>query len=139
MIQKTIWISDDGLEFDTKDQCYEYEENVLKAIEKILSSLNPHSSIYGVKQEKERVEKAFEEFMSLCAKNIPSRKVIFDKAIEGDVHMSHIERIISDWSNDFPAFSKVLYRFNCISHKTWIEYPQPYYVSHEEEFKEKII
>lgn len=138
MIERTIWISDDGVEFDTKDECMNYEENVLAPLNKILSNLRPANS-YGVRQDGNKVKKAFKEFMSLCGKVIPEGKKVFDKISEDKAHISHAEWILSDYSNNYPSLNETMYRFHCISKKTWIEYPQLYFAKNEKEWKDKII
>lgn len=139
MIIKTVYISDDGVWFDTESKCISYEENVLNPLKEILKLLNPQQHESAIRQDEGKVKKAFNDFMDLCAKVIPSDEMMFKKAKEGNVHISHVEYVLNEWHNDFPSLNDTMFRFSCISHKTWIEYPQPYYVEHEKEFKGNII
>ena len=127
-----------GKRFDDPQKALKYE-NLCKKIEDIMEGLEPRT---------ERVNKGleylphsvfilkdcFRDFCYLCADAIPLYKEWFIQTANGERHISHIGRIISDYSHDYPILQDTLYRFECISFENGYEFQQPYYVTHQEEF-----
>ena len=75
--------------------------------------------------------------MDLCSKMIPSYKHIFDDTANDNAHPSHAERILSD--SGYECLCHTNYRFRCMNMNSGIEYEQPYYATHEDEWKGKIL
>ena len=129
-----------GKRFDDPQEALKYEK-LCKKVEDIMDGLEPRTervnqgleciphSIFIVKD-------SFRDFCHLCADIIPSYKEWFIQTANGDRHISHIGRIISDYSHDYPILQDTLFRFECISFENGYEFQQPYYVTHQEEFFE---
>ena len=126
----------DGSVFSKRKDAEKYEE-LYERCEKIMSPLRPHEDYGAVRQDIDTVKKAFAEFMGLCGDVIPNWKELFDKTATGEAHPSHAARVISDYG--FDCLSSANFRFMCTNMNSGIEYEQPYFVSHEDEWRKKIL
>ena len=79
------------------------------------------------------VEGCRQRFLDLCAHTIPLYGRWFREVAAGERHESHIERILSDYSCDYPILDRTWFRFKCINRELGYEFQQPYYVTHVEE------
>jgi hypothetical protein len=137
MIKEIIhYVTDDGSEFDNYKDAQEYE-TVYQRCEEIMSQLNPYVDGKVIRQDIETVKKAYKEFMGLCGEIIPQHKWVFDGVINGTIHQSHAERVLSDY--DIECLCRAVYRFMCTNMDSGIEYEQPYYVNHQNEWKGEIL
>ena len=57
-----------------------------------------------------------------------------DEIADGSRHQSHIGYIFDDMPQ-YPILNHTFFRFECINMESGIEYCQPYYKEHENEFK----
>ena len=141
MKEIVVYEAKDGKRFDKESDCYDYEI-VIYCAEQIMETLKPRTPIdynHAVQQDLQEVRSAFNKFMLLCARVIPLFARHFEEVADGTRHPSHAWRILSDYSYDYPVLHKVWSRFECISQTSGIEYEQPYYTQHENEFKGEII
>lgn len=131
------YMTDDGSEFETYKEAQEYEK-LYEKCKLIMNHLvqEPNGEC-AIQHNVDVIKKAYKEFMDLCGKIIPSYKYIFDATVNGNAHPSHAERIISD--NGYECLCHTNYRFRCMNMSSGIEYEQPYYVTHENEWKGKIL
>lgn len=137
----TIYVAKDGTRFDEKTNC-EYYESIIDNVDRIMSRLRDNtdvSSVLAIKQDVSEVKSALEDFMRICGEVIPSYRHLFLQVGCGERHISHAGRILSDYSSSYPMLYDTFFRFECINEKSGIEYEQPYYALHEEEFKGQII
>ena len=131
------YVTDDGSEFDTYKKAQEYEK-LYEKCKMIMSQLNEEpTEKYAIQHDIVIIKKAYEDFMNLCGKIIPSYKYVFDDTANGKAHPSYASRIISDF--DYECLCHADYRFRCMNMNSGIEYEQPYYVTHENEWKGKIL
>lgn len=131
----TIYETTDGSQFDTLKEAEKYE-SLYEKCEKIMRQLRPHEDNGSVQQDIELVKKAFNEFMDLCIETIPHYKKTFIGVKEGSIHPSWAQRVISDSGND--CLCNASFRFSCTNMVSGIEYEQPYYINHEDEWNKKI-
>ena len=127
-----------GKRFDDPQEALKYE-HLCEKIEDLMSWLSPRTERIKKGLEYNRhstnvVKDCFRDFCHLCADIIPSYKKWFIQTANGERHISHIGRIISDYSRDYPILQDTLFRFECISFENGYEFQQPYYVAHQEEF-----
>lgn len=141
MHTKIVYLSDyDGVRFDNQEDCEKYEkivERVLNAIKRISPEGIKTDYNQAIRHNMEDVKKAYKSFMEICADDIPEYKNIFLECAKGLRHPSHASRIINDCGDSI--LWKTDYKFSCINKETGIEYEQPYYATHTEEFTGKII
>lgn len=140
MKKVSVYVSDDGTRFNTEKECRLYEELCGK-VKAVMSELRPRNIDYNiaVQQDKSAVANAYVKFMNLCADTLPSYSGIFDQCSRGERHPSHASRILSDLYTQYPILSKTNFRFDCIDTETGVEYEQPYFTAHPQEFKGKIL
>ena len=129
-----VFVSDDGKEFYSKEKCEEYEK-LIDRVNNIMIGFRPNKNEEGyyiaVQQDKDIVNKAYDEFLKLCEE-------VFQKAREKTIHPSHLSYTLSDWSDKYPVIWATYCRFENISLESGIEYTQPYYATHEDEYKWEI-
>jgi hypothetical protein len=133
----TIYIAN-GKRFDDPQEALAYER-LCEQVDNITKVLTPRSQLLEdgcdyYEHDLSVVKDCFRKFCILCSKVIPSYKEWFLQTANGDMHISHIGRILSDYSHDYPILNKTLFRFDCISFENGYEFQQPYYVTHQEEF-----
>ena len=127
-----------GKRFDDPQEALAYEK-LCEKIESIMSRLagrkkEIESGLAYNKHDVEILKQCFKDFCEVCANTIPSFEKWFIQVGNGERHISHIGRILSDYSSDYPILQKTLFRFECISFENGYEFQQPYYVTHQEEF-----
>lgn len=141
MQRKVIYIAEDGTRFDSEVDCLNYEALSDKC-KRIMSSLyydkKELDKRNALKHDNDVVKSCFGHFMDLCSTAIPQSRKEFQEVKEGKRHISHAKYIIEEHSNDFLCLFKAFFRFLCID-KYGIEYQQPYYVKHREDFKGSLI
>lgn len=140
-IREVIVYDVDGKKFDKKSDAEEYFV-LYKDVCKIASVLG--KEIENDKSFKKHniseVKKSFKEFCLLCEKIFPTYKdsfhLLYDKGYYDSGSICC--RIIYDSCYDYPILSKVFYRYSCINFTSGIEYLQPYYAEHPEDFFIKV-
>lgn len=141
MHRKVIYIAEDGTRFDSKDSCLNYEALSDKC-KRIMSTLYYDKKELdkgnAIRHDNDVVKSCFEHFIDLCSTAIPQSRKELQEVKEGKRHISHAEYILSEYSSDFPCLFHAMYRFTCID-KYGIEYQQPYYAKHREDFKGSLI
>ena len=134
-----IYQCEDGTRFNNEYEAAKYEEcsKHMDAIE---------MGYLGVRCEKElhervpkqhslaKVQLFKEEICKAAAEYIPEWEKIFLECADGSRHISHAQRIISDYN--LKMFDAAFFRLACIDMNTGIEYEQPYYALHPEEWIE---
>lgn len=135
MVKKVeVWEAQDGKRFDDIASA-DYYDSLIDWRNEVMSKLRPHVDDGAVQQDVEEVKKAFGEFMDLCAHVIPDYEEWFQGVKEGKRHLSHVQYLLADNSTEYPFLWKTWFRFDCINMTSGIEYGQPYYVEHEDEWK----
>lgn len=86
------------------------------------------------KHNKDTLNGCLKAFCKECAKQIPAWEQWFIETANGTRHLSHIGRVLSDYSHDFPCLYSAYFRFSCTDFNTGYEFQQPYYVTHQDEF-----
>ena len=129
-----------GKRFDDPIDAKKYEI-LCKEVEEIMGCLLPRTKDiedgYNYnRQDIDIVKMCFKSFCLFCSKVIPAYKKWFFQAARGKRHLSHIGRVLSDYSKDYPILQITFFRFQCISFENGYEFQQPYYVTHQEEFFE---
>lgn len=145
MKEKIIYVADDGTEFSIKESCATYED-LLNRVRRTIAFLKPNKDIDGhnitVRHDPCIVKQAFHDFLQICETTIPDNRIadMFRKARTGSeyVHPSHLEYHLSDYSKSYPILWSTFCRFQNINFTSGIEYTQPYYVYHENEWKWEI-
>ena len=127
-----------GKRFDDPIEAKKYEK-LCEEIEEIMGWLRARTKDIedGCNYNRHHIDvvkMSFKSFCLLCSKVIPLYKDWFIQTANGDRHISHIARILGDYSSDYPILNKTLFRFECISFENGYEFQQPYYVTHQEEF-----
>lgn len=139
MKEITKYIASDGTEFNTAQKCKKYESIIDRVVE--IDNLKDNSEVsyceVAIRQDKEIVKKFKHDFYMLCAEVIPAYKRIFTEVAEGTRHQSHANRIVSDYGCNYPILAHTAYRIDCIS-DDGVEYDQPYFAIHKEEFEGEI-
>lgn len=141
MKEITIYECEDGSRFDDKWKAERYDE-ILEKTKKIMAPIGDAvTEMYSAKQRnKAAVERAVLEFMHLCAWCIPDWKETFEEVENiDDAHCSIIGRVLSDYRNEWKCLAKAFFRFSCISDVSYIEYEQPYWTSHEDEYQQELL
>ena len=141
-MRKLIIFETNGKRFDSYEEALKYEK-LCKKVDGIMSQLLPrtkeveHGTDFN-KHNKETLNGCFKAFCKECTKQFPNEEAIFTDVANGTRHFSHIDRILSDCSYEFPCLYDAYLRFSCIDFNTGFEFQQPYYVTHQEEFFNRI-
>ena len=139
----TVYECEDGKRFDSAEDAKKYGMllNECNAINNMLGvSKEPKFQECAVQLEKQTVDFCYEKFIELC-----NRVVIFTKYSTKehkrfqDIEKHFIHRILSDYHEMYPCLDNLAGRFQCISTTTYIEYDQPYFAKHEDEFEGEVI
>lgn len=141
MKEITIYECEDGSRFDIKEKAERYDE-VLEKIKQIMTPIGePVTESYSAKQrDKDAVETTIKDLMNLCAWCIPDWSDIFGRVNElEDIQRYIVGRVLGDYSNDWKCLWKAYFRLSCISPTSYIEYEQPYWTSHEDEYQEELL
>lgn len=98
-----------------------------KKVDGIMSQLLPRTEEIEQgtdfnKHNKETINGCFKAFCKECAKQIPDNEAMFIDTANGIRHLSHIGRILSDYSYDFPCLYDAYHRFNCIDFNTGLNF-----------------
>lgn len=137
----TKYRTSDGEEFGTLELAEKYDK-LCSRVDMIMQGLRDRPENKAVRQVPRDVKHVFCKLMDLCIQEMPLSKWKFETAAlgedlePGETHISWIQREVSD--HRIPCISRALYRFTCIS-DAGIEYEQPYYVRHEDEWKGGIV
>ena len=145
MKEKIIYIADDGTEFHSKEKCISYE-NLVNRVSDIMVGFRKNKNEKGqniaVRQDSEIVKNAYSEFLKICEDVMEKHGVgyIFKEARTNpeSVHQSHLEYHLGDYSKEYPVLWVTYCRFENINFESGIEYTQPYYAKHEDEYKWEI-
>ena len=138
---KTIMVYEvNGKRFDDLEEAKAYEV-ICENVDEIVCILLPRTKEVDegadcLKQDVDFLKTCFRSFCFLCSRVIPDWKDWFTQVANGDRHFSHIGRILSDYSDDFPVLWSTYCRFCCIDFENGYEFQQPYFVTHQEEFFE---
>ena len=133
MKEIVIYECSDGKRFDKKLDAEMYE-CILGVVENIMAPLGTKpNSFNAFKHEKEIVETSLAKLMELCGDTIITFKESFKKTTINCIR-NISARVLSDYSDSFPCLWMAYERFMCISPTSFIEYDQPYWAYHEEEF-----
>lgn len=141
MKEITIYECEDGSRFDNRKEAAKYDK-VFETINEIMKPLGePVTESYSAKQrDKDAVETAVKDFMQLCAWCIPDWKETFEKVDDlEDAQRYIVGRVLSDYRNEWECLAKAFFRLSCISLNSYIEYEQPYWTSHEDEYQEELL
>lgn len=141
MKEITIYECEDGSRFDNRKEAVKYDK-VIETINLIMAPIGePVTESYSAKQrDKGAVETTVKDLMNLCAWCIPDWSDTFGKVnkIE-DLQRYIVGRVISDYSKDWKCLHEAYFRLSCISPTSYIEYEQPYWTSHEDEYQEELL
>ena len=138
---RTITIYEiNGKRFDDKNEAIAYEK-LCKKINSIMSQLLPRTKEIEEgrdynKHNLDTLKGCFKDFCLECAKVLPKWSEWILQTISGERHMSHIGRLLSDYSHDYPILYDAYFRFACTNFDTGFEFQQPYWANHQEEFFE---
>lgn len=133
----TVYQASDGKRFDDLHDAENYEY-IYQRCQEILGELRPNETkgkTMAVRQHVYAVKSAFRKLMELCCDVLYKHKRVFRGVANGQYHRSHAARILSDYSNDYPCLQKAFFRFECINMESGLEYNQPYFVEHEDEWR----
>lgn len=145
MTEQIIYVANDGTEFHSKEKCIIYEK-LVNRVNDIMANFRPSKNEKGqnitVQQNAEMVKEAYKKFIEVCA-DVMSKHYcgdVFEKVKTGSeyVHPSHLQYYLGEYSNDYPILWRTYCRFENINFNSGIEYTQPYYVNHENEYKWEI-
>lgn len=135
----TKYAASDGKEFNTAQECEKYESIISRVVE--INNLRDNSEVsyckVAIRQDKEIVKQFKHDFYILCTEVIPDYKRIFTEVANGIRHQSHASRILSDNGENYRILAEVAFRLDCIG-EYGIEYDQPYFAIHEDEFEGEI-
>ena len=141
-MREVIVYETNGKRFDKKEEAIAYE-NLCKKVKGIISQLLPRTkeiedALDYNKHNLNILKGCFNAFCDVCITTIPSYLDWFQDVKEGKRHMSHMGRILSDHSSDYPILWSAYCRFLCIDFENGFEFQQPFYVSHQDEFFENM-
>lgn len=137
-MRKIIVYETNGKRFDSYEEALKYEK-LCEKVDGIMSQLLPRTIAIEQgtdfnKHNKETLNACLKAFCQECGKQIPDWEQWFTETANGTRHLSHIGRILSDYSHDFPCLYSAYGRFSCTDFNTGCEFQQPYYVTHQDEF-----
>ena len=134
----TIYECSDGKRFDDKADAEKYNR-ILCEVNDIMAPLGEKPDDYhSITHQKEVVEKTLAHLMKLCADTITDFDMSFKETTINDCYGCLTGRVLSDCSGDYPCLYKAYHRFMCINPTSFIEYDQPYWAKHEEEYNKTI-
>lgn len=137
-MRKIIVYETNGKRFDSYEEALKYE-TLCEKVAGIMSKLLPRTKEIEQgtdfnKHNKDTLDVCFKAFCQECAKQIPYWEQWFTEVANGTRPLLHISRILSDYSPDFPCLYDAYFRFSCTDFNTGYEFQQPYYVTHQDEF-----
>lgn len=136
----TVYECADGKRFDDLDKANEYD-NIFFLVEDVLSKLGTplqNGDLNSEQRDEARVRQGLSKLMEICKQAIPYNDKWFDSVTIENCRDNYVERILGDYQHDYPCLFDAYYRFCCISPSSFIEYKQPYYAKHEEEFEQMV-
>lgn len=136
----TVYECEDGKRFDSAEDAEKYEMllNECNAINNMLGvSKEPKFQECAVRLDKQTVDFCYEKFIGLCEETFMTA-CSNDKSFE-NINRHFIHRVIDDCESEYPCLRRLSQRFHDISTSSYIEYDQPYFTKHEDEFKGKVI
>ena len=134
MKEITIYQTEDGCRFDKKEDAIKYEElcDKCKNIESNLVNIGRELQYNEyIQQDVTMVKNSIYCFMDVVADAIPEYAAWAIQVKNGGRHISHIERVLSDYN--IKCLDNLCYRFKCISLENGKEFQQPYFVKHQDE------
>lgn len=138
--QVTMYIAEDGGRFFKKEDCEEYEMICERANE-ILKDLKPNDNVddhTAIRQDREKVAEAWRKLYEVAQEYFPYHKELIEKVENGESHHSWLGRMLDD-CDDERKFYRAYCRLSNIAKNSCIEYDQPYYADHENEFDGEVI
>ena len=137
MKEITIYQCEDGTRFDLEGRAKVYE-TLCEEVKRVMSPMGEitHRCDIGeeyIQHDPKDVKKALHNFLVLCANTLTGWCEPLMECAEGKRHISHADYIISECG--FKTLADANYRFRCTNMESGREYQQPYYVEHEDEFK----
>ena len=136
MKEVKIYIANDGTQFDNEDACLNYEYNGKKT-DFINRQLGKRPKINTAIKHNINIKILWQKFLLLCIADSDYTVASFAKDIYNSKrHRSHLGHYLQRSNN---SLYDLYIRFECIDFFSGIEYDQPYYVSHPDEFKGQII
>lgn len=136
MKTQTIYICEfDNKRFDSEYKCRIYE-TLCEQVEKVMSPLGkpPQDMDEAIQHDITSVEAVLEKFLNLCTEVVPNHKSWFKEYFNGTRDKSHIGWLLSEYSSEYPCLYNAWFRFDCMNN-SGIEYQQPYFVGHPNEFQ----
>lgn len=131
-----VYIANDGTEFTNKEMCLNYECNCKNA-DFIMRQLGKYPKTNTAIKHNVDIRKLWQNFLLLCISD--DDHIVSSYATDiynGNRHSSHLGHYLQRSNN--PLYS-LFARFDCIDFFNKIEYDQPYYATHPDEFKGQII
>ena len=140
MKEVKVYEAFDGNRFDTMTECLDYEEHMKILTEKVIPNFRgkKHSDKDAVQQVKSKIDSAWKSFIDACCEQPAMQRfvsVFRERESYQNCGETHIYRILSDFSHDYPLLWDIFFRFTCISEEGCVEYPQPYYAKHPEDWE----
>lgn len=134
-----IYQCEDGTRFDEEIDAARYEDmsERLSMVERLYLGVRDEKKMYAkepLRHDLSNVMSFKENILKAAAEYIPKYKKLLLECASGSLHISHAQRIIGDYN--LKMFDEAFFRLNCIDMNTGIEYTQPYYASHPEEWIE---
>ena len=138
----TVYECSDGTRFDSEAKAEKYDNllSKLKDIESKYLGKSPNGNTYTKQHNLEDVHQYKLAICKAAAEYFPRYAKVFEECGIGTRHMSHAQYYIQDYNAT--ALLQAFYRLECIDEKSGIEYEQPYYATHPEEwtkFEEKYL
>ena len=111
----------DGTRFDKKADAERYEE-IYGQVDLILYKslgINRLDKVVAGKLNPQDVRAGLAEFMKVCAEAIPGFADLFEKIDMSNLRGYCLNKILSDYSSDWPVLWHAYYRFLCINPNTF--------------------
>lgn len=134
----TKYKADDGVEFESEDQCLTHEANcdaaksIMKNLHKKPSGCDFSNGSGYIKHDAGKVQEVRALFLDFC-KRFTDHKCI-QGVIDGTTHISHAHRLLGEILPQ--SIYKHWSRFTCIG-SDGREFGQPYYVTNPDEATQK--
>lgn len=135
--KKLIVYEVQGKRFNTHQEARRYAI-ICNSINLIMDKLQPRTKeveegLAYLEHDPLLVRIVLRKFLLYCRRFMPSFASWFVQVADGKRHISHIQRVLSDYESDYPILYKSLFRFMCINIKSGHEFQQPYFALHPEE------
>jgi hypothetical protein len=132
------YIADDGIEFNSIDDCNAHEHScktailIMKDLSDIPKGCDFANGSGYIKHDCKKVQSVRNIFLKFCMQYTDHNSI--QGLIDGTTHISHANRYLSEVLPN--SILKHWARFNCID-KDGLEWGQPYYAIHPEDAKWK--